>query len=188
MICSTDVWLILDTNILADIFSRNSSSSDLITRLKEWAGESTEHAIGGINNRRIIFVVSTEMLHDYKTGLGKRGFHPNLVIGMELLFERSPIKIPITNRLGTFFLIPLKIHASQLTSRVIARDKYDTKLCTLAKAVFTSRKCRDQGLILGCRDRTTANEAEKTMLRSRVTRPFIVARDTSELEEGIRDN
>ena len=158
MICSADVILILDTNVLLDVLATANGVSPL--SLENWIKQTIETAECNVSGRSVIVLVSRKILSDYQTGFGREG-RQKLGTAFRFYFEDNLMdRKEIHCRNGDIFMIPMIIRDSssfQLPKRFRKMDKYDIRFLSAVDETLKLKRFANRLILFASNDRPTRN-------------------------------
>lgn len=175
MLSKKNLVLILDTNILIDLVDAHRSD-DLLQILRGWIASIVKMMPYNPKGRIVTLVVSTQVLNDYKSGLGHSGHNKAGKIFTNRFSDLLSHKFSVNednNVHLTFFKIPSKENTNSMI-----RDKTDRKFLALINQTLLLNKMNDRFIIFATRDASTGRGMEAALLgRKRRVR----------VEDSVRD-
>lgn len=183
VICSANLALILDTNILLDLLE-DSGSNNFLESFTKWLRETVEQAeCRSIENRSVTLVVTSSMVKEYRTGVGKRHLDSALIGGLELLMQKATgTKLSIPSQKGHIFLTPFKVIPGDYGGSHSKHDPKDKKVFAMCESVETVRRLKDRKIVISSRDEPTADGLEREFYER-----IPVVRSKEKLSEWIWD-
>lgn len=172
--------IILDTNIFPNLITRYESHN-LSRVLQDWL----THVVKNINcnpkGDTITLVATTQILKDYRTGLGKAGYGKAGKIFSKFVKDATSLRYRLDKEKNIYLTIKT-FNVSSQHSRII-RDKYDVKFLDLINEIRRSKRFNDRFIIFATNDCTAGSDIERALVGKTLT---CVEVGIPNLEEAIK--
>jgi hypothetical protein len=142
-----------------------TSGTDIATTLQEWLKNAINNADCDVSGKTVTLAVSTRILNDYASGLGRKK-KPLLGVAVRLFFTGYlGNRIPIESQRGRFFAIP-RIFSGSCSFKEPSRlkrlrlDRHDMSYFSLLETTLKIHSLRDRAILFGSNDWKTRNGAQ----------------------------
>lgn len=182
MIQKQNIVIVMDTNVLADIVERTSTSR-VDRALVRWIQSILDEMNEMPRERRITFLVSPSILDDYKTRLFKRGCKP-AARSLKMLFNKTHnFKITLSPSDQKIVLSFYKISTDN--ANVSVSDKYDRRFFGALQNAKNMRRWEDRAIIFASCDIRSLKQIRDSFTQSRSHERLHFPANFDELNDSI---